>query len=120
MKYATGLIGAVTGGIAGNVIQEKLTSQQAVEYTIKLGQQDFGDIFIKTTGYKSSLQKSTTNRYVTVIQAQGVQVINVGQKLMIAGINSKLWELTIIKVVIDEKCEHKHHMIQCTKSEKGL
>lgn len=94
--------GAVLGGVAGNVAQDKLTTQQGIEYVVKLTQQDSGSTTItstgsntdgtKTTGTSKNTttisSKSAANRYVNVIQGQGSQVLQVGQKVLVAGVNS--------------------------------
>jgi len=91
--------GAVLGGAAGNAVQDKMQTQQGVEYVIKLTQQDSGSTTITTNGTSSSgaynsknsssttiSSKSAANRYVTVVQGQGEQVIQVGQTVLVAGI----------------------------------
>jgi outer membrane lipoprotein SlyB len=110
MRYITGTAGAVGGGAAGNAIEDKLTTQQGIEYVIKLAQQDGSSTTITTTGHNSGSNtdgtkttetskgqnsssttissKSAANRYVNVIQGQGSQVLQVGQKVLVAGVNS--------------------------------
>ena len=100
MRYATGLAGAVAGGAAGNAIEDKLTTQQGIEYVVKLAQQDSGTTTITTIG-QSTLntttkntstttigRKSAANRYINIVQGQGQQVLQVGQKVLVAGIDS--------------------------------
>lgn len=91
MRYITGIAGAVAGGAAGNAIEDKLTTQQGVEYIVKLAQQDSGTTTVKTTGAINTTTtvsgQSAKNRFVTVVQGQGQQVLNVGQKVLIAGAN---------------------------------
>ena len=102
--------GAVLGGAAGNMAQDKLTTQQGIEYVIKLTQQDGPTTTISSNGSNSSTNtngttttgttksksngsttissKSAANRYVNVIQGQGSQVLQVGQKVLVAGVDS--------------------------------
>lgn len=102
--------GAVLGGAAGNIAQDKLTSQQGIEYVVKLTQEEGPSTTISTSGGNSSTttdgtkttgttsaknnntttisSKSAANRYVNVIQGQGAQVLQVGQKVLVAGVNS--------------------------------
>jgi len=102
--------GAVLGGAAGNMAQDKLTSQQGIEYVVKLTQEEGPSTTISTSGGNSSTttdgtkttgttsaknnntttisSKSAANRYVNVIQGQGAQVLQVGQKVLVAGVNS--------------------------------
>jgi outer membrane lipoprotein SlyB len=91
MKYITGIAGAVAGGAAGNAIEDKMTTQQGIEYIVKLAQQDSGTTTVQTTGQTTSTttvsSKSSKNRFVTVVQGQGQQVLNVGQKVLIAGVD---------------------------------
>lgn len=100
MRYATGLAGAVAGGAAGNAIENKLTTQQGIEYVVKLAQQDSGTTTITTNGQSTSNtttkntstttigRKSAANRYINIVQGQGQQVLQVGQKVLVAGIDS--------------------------------
>ena len=101
-RYVTGLVGAIAGGIAGNMIQDKLTTQQGIEYAIKLDQQESGSATITTQGSttngKSKTQssrsttisgKSAAKRYITVIQGKGEQEIKVGQRVLVAGVGTK-------------------------------
>jgi outer membrane lipoprotein SlyB len=100
MRYATGLAGAVAGGAAGNAIEDKLTTQQGIEYVVKLAQQDSGTTTITTHGQSTSStttkntstttigSKSAANRYINIVQGQGQQVLQVGQKVLVAGIDS--------------------------------
>lgn len=91
MRYITGIAGAVAGGAAGNAIEDKLTTQQGVEYIVKLAQQDSGTTTVKTIGAINTTttvsSQSAKDRFVTVVQGQGQQVLNVGQKVLIAGAN---------------------------------
>lgn len=102
--------GAVLGGAAGNYAQDKLTTQQGIEYVVKLTQEEGPSTTISTNGGSSSTttngtkttgttsgknnttttisSKSAANRYVNVIQGQGSQVLQVGQKVLVAGVNS--------------------------------
>jgi len=102
--------GAVLGGAAGNMAQDKLTTQQGVEYVVKLTQEEGPTTTVSTTGNSSNTNtdgttttgtskgsnkssttissKSAANRYVNVIQGQGAQVLQVGQKVLVAGVNS--------------------------------
>lgn len=104
MRYVTGAAGAAGGGVAGNMIQDKLTTQQGIEYVVKLTQEEGSSTTVTTTGQNSLSgavnikgknsssttvsSKSAANRYVNVIQGQGQQVLEVGQKVLIAGANS--------------------------------
>lgn len=129
MRYITGTAGAVAGGAAGNVIEDKLTTQQGIEYVVKLTQEDGPTTTISSNGQSSISatssdkdfgsgnnpqgtssasitgnssasakgknsstttisSKSAANRYVTVIQGQGSQALPVGQKVLVAGVNS--------------------------------
>lgn len=106
MRYITGTAGAVGGGAAGNMIEDKLTTQQGIEYVVKLAQQDSGSTTISTNGGNSTTSangakttgnnnssttissKSAANRYVNIVQGQGQQVLQVGQKVLVAGVNS--------------------------------
>lgn len=100
MRYATGLVGAVAGGAAGNAIEDKLTTQQGIEYVVKLAQQDSGTTTITTKGQSTSTtttknnstttigSKSAANRYINIVQGQGQQVLQVGQKVLVAGVDS--------------------------------
>jgi len=110
MRYITGTAGAVGGGAAGNAIEDKLTTQQGIEYVVKLAQQDSGSTTISTTGQNSDFNtdgtkttgtskgknsssttissKSAASRYVNIVQGQGQQVLQVGQKVLVAGVNS--------------------------------
>ncbi len=106
MRYITGTAGAVAGGAAGNAIEDKLTTQQGIEYVIKLTQEEGPTTTISTNGSSSNTNtttgtskaknnsnttissKSAANRYVNVIQGQGSQVLQVGQKVLVAGVNS--------------------------------
>lgn len=101
MRYITGTAGAVAGGAAGNAIEDKLQTQQGIEYVVKLTQQDSGSTTITSNGTSNSgtvnnknsstttiSSKSAANRYVTVIQGQGSQALPVGQKVLVAGIGS--------------------------------
>lgn len=92
MRYITGIAGAVAGGAAGNAIQDKVTTQQGIEYIVKLTQQESGSTTIKTTGAINNTttisSQSAKDRFVTVVQGQGQQALNVGQKVLIAGANS--------------------------------
>lgn len=97
-KSLATLGGAVLGGAAGNAIQDKMETQQGIEYVIKLTPQDSGTTTITTKNTNSDSQtqnnstttissKSAANRYVTVIQGQGQQALSVGQKVLVAGVN---------------------------------
>lgn len=110
MRYVTGTAGAVAGGAAGNAIEDKLTTQQGIEYVVKLAQQEGPTTTISTNGSNSNTNtngtnttgtskaknnsqttissKSAENRYINVIQGQGSQVLQVGQKVLVAGVNS--------------------------------
>ena len=103
--------GAVLGGAAGNMAQDKLTTQQGIEYVIKLTQQDGPTTTISSNGSNSSTNtngtvttgttksksngsttissKSAANRYVNIVQGQGQQVLQVGQKVLVAGVGTK-------------------------------
>lgn len=93
--------GAVLGGAAGNVAQDKLTTQQGIEYMVKLTQEEgpsttissnntssTGTTQSKSNGSTTITSKSAANRYVSVVQGQGSQVLQVGQKVLVAGVNS--------------------------------
>lgn len=104
MRYVTGAAGAAAGGAAGNAIQDKLTTQQGIEYVVKLTQEEGPSTTVTSTGQNSMSgavnirgrnsssttisSKSAANRYVNVIQGQGEQVLQVGQKVLVAGANS--------------------------------
>lgn len=110
MRYITGTAGAVGGGAAGNAIEDKLTTQQGIEYVVKLAQQDSGSTTISTSGQNNGSNtdgtkttgtskgnnsskttissRSAANRYINIIQGQGQQVLQVGQKVLVAGVNS--------------------------------
>ncbi len=110
MRYITGTAGAVGGGAAGNMIEDKLTTQQGIEYMVKLTQEEGPTTTISSNGSNSTTNttgttttgttksknngnttissKSAANRYVSVIQGQGSQVLQVGQKVLVAGVNS--------------------------------
>jgi outer membrane lipoprotein SlyB len=112
MRYATGLAGAVGGGVAGNAIEDKLTTQQGIEYVVKLTQEEGPTTTIATNGRDNSAatisgksaanlsandhynasttisRKSAANRYINIVQGQGQQVLQVGQKVLVAGVNS--------------------------------
>ena len=110
MRYITGTAGAVGGGVAGNAIEDKLTTQQGIEYMVKLTQEEGPTTTISSSGSNSTTKtdgttttgttksknngnttissKSAANRYVSVIQGQGSQVLAVGQKVLVAGVNS--------------------------------
>ena len=91
MRYITGIAGAVAGGAAGNAIEDKMTTQQGIEYIVKLAQQDSGTTTVQTTGKSTTTttvaSKSAKDRFVTVVQGQGQQALNVGQKVLIAGVD---------------------------------
>lgn len=108
MRYATGLAGALGGGAAGNAIEDKLTTQQGIEYVVKLAQQESGTTTITsndtgsitTPAQKAALlkarrngtttisSKTAANRYINIVQGQGQQVLQVGQKVLVAGVDS--------------------------------
>jgi outer membrane lipoprotein SlyB len=108
-RYATGLIGAVAGGLAGSMIQDKLTTQKGIEYVVKLDQQESGSTTMTTTGTTTSATskkqststtvvsgKSAPKRYVTVTQAQGDQEIKVGQRVLVEGIGTSHARIIVI------------------------
>lgn len=81
--------GGLLGGAAGNAIESKMTTQQGIEYVIRLTQQDSDTLTINRQGYNAAtttiLRRSAANRYVTVVQGQGSQPLPVGQKVLVAG-----------------------------------
>lgn len=102
-KLLTTLGGAVVGGAAGNLIEDKMQTQQGIEYVVKLTQEQGPTTTISTNGSASNSSgydaknrstttissKSAANRYVNIIQGQGQQVLQVGQKVLVAGIGGQ-------------------------------
>lgn len=82
--------GAVLGGATGHVVQDKMQTQQSIEYVVRLAQQESGTTTIKTEGMNTSMttvsRTSAQDRYVTLIQGQGQQALQVGQKVLIVGV----------------------------------
>lgn len=101
-KALATLGGAVLGGAAGNVIQDKMETQQGIEYIVKLTQEEGpsttisssgssteGDFHSKNSNKTVISTKSAPNTYVTIVQGQGAQVLSVGQKVLVAGVGTK-------------------------------
>lgn len=92
MHLLMGMTGALAGGAAGNAIENKMTTQQGIEYVIRLAKQDSGETTINRQGYRASKttisSQSSANRYVNVVQGSGAQILNVGQKVLVAGVGS--------------------------------
>ena len=92
MHLLMGVTGAVAGGAAGNAIDSKITTQQGIEYVVRLAKQDSGQTTINRQGYHATRttisSQSSANRYVNVVQGAGAQVLNVGQHVLVAGVDS--------------------------------
>lgn len=92
MHLLMGATGALAGGAAGNAISDKMTTQQGIEYVIRLTQTDSGAVTVKRQGFRASTttisSQSAANRYVTVVQGQGAQALPVGQKVLVAGVGT--------------------------------
>ncbi len=90
MHLLMGVTGALAGGAAGNAISNKMTTQQGIEYMIRLAKQDSGTTTINRQGFRAQTvtisSQSAANRYVSVIQSQGAQELMVGQHVLVAGI----------------------------------
>lgn len=84
--------GGLLGGAAGNAIESKMTTQQGIEYVIRLTQQDSNTVTINRQGYNAARttvsSRSAANRYVTVVQGQGSQALPVGQRVLVAGVGT--------------------------------
>lgn len=84
--------GALIGGAAGNAIENKMTTQQGIEYVIRLTQTDSNTVTVQRTGFRAATTKvssqSSANRYITVVQGQGAQALPVGQKVLVAGVGT--------------------------------
>ena len=98
---ASGIAGALLGGYAGNKIEDKITTQKGIEYVVKLDQAVSGTTNINRTGSyasKTSISsRSASNRYVNVVQGEGAELLNVGQRVMVAGVGGK--HVTIISTI---------------------
>ena len=98
---AAGIAGALLGGAAGNAIESKITTQKGIEYAVKLDQAESGTTTINRTGSYASRTRisshSAGNRYVNVVQGEGSEVLNVGQRVMVAGVGGK--HVTIISTI---------------------
>ncbi len=85
-----GVTGALAGGAAGNAVSNEMTTQKGIEYMVRLAQQDSGTTTIDRQGYRARKitisSQSSANRYVSVIQSQGAQALNVGQHVLVAGV----------------------------------
>ena len=83
--------GAVLGGAAGNAVEDKLQTQQGIEYVVRLAQQRSGTTTIKTKDADETLTTTVSStsgsaRYVTIVQGPGQQVLITGQKVLVAGV----------------------------------
>lgn len=94
----SGIVGAGLGAAAGNVIQDKITTQKGIEYVIRLDTMVSGTTNINRTGRYASQttisRHSNGAQYVNVVQGQGSEQLTVGQRVMVAGVGSK--HVTII------------------------
>lgn len=85
--------GGLLGGAAGNAIESKMTTQQGIEYVIRLARQEGDTLTINRQGYNAARttvsSHSASNRYVTVVQGQGSQALPVGQRVLVAGAGTK-------------------------------
>ena len=92
MHLLMGMTGALAGGAAGHAIEDKLTTQEGIEYVVRLAKQDSGEMTINRQGYHATKttvsSQSSSNRYVNVVQGKGAQVLNVGQKVLVAGVGT--------------------------------
>jgi outer membrane lipoprotein SlyB len=92
MHTLMAITGGLAGGAAGNAIESKLTTQQGIEYVIRLAQTDNGATTIRRRGYNAATttisHQSSANRYVTVVQGQGSQALPVGQRVLVAGVGT--------------------------------
>lgn len=83
------IAGGLAGGAIGNAVEDKMTTQQGIEYVIRLAQTDSDTVTVQRQGYHAATTKisakSAANRYVTVVQGAGSQALPVGQKVLVAG-----------------------------------
>lgn len=96
-----GIAGAGLGAAAGNVIQNKMTTQKGIEYVIRLDTMVSGTTNINRTGSYASQttisRHSNGAQYINVVQGQGSERLTVGQRVMVAGVGSK--HVTIISTL---------------------